>query len=384
MEGRYKIEKSKKKALVTVHLGRHFRIFGQYDYQVLKSLGYEVHIAANFTDEVDHFEDADVIKHQISFDRNPFSKSNIAAYFQLKKIFKENYFEVIQTQSPSAGVVTRLSARKERRKGSKVFYTPHGYHFYKGSSKLRWFIFYPIEKIMGFITDVIITINKEDYDISLNRKIAKKIYQIPGVGVDDTKYFPISEIEKNIIKEKLDFPKDKLILSYIGELSIRKNQMFLLESLIELNELQSNIQLMLVGTGNLEGKLKDYVKENNLVDMVSFLGYRTDVDEILKVTDIVLSSSTQEGLPVNIMESMFSGKPIIASNCRGNRDLVIDDYNGFIFEVNDKEEFSKKLLKLFSDPELRNRFGKKSLELASKYKIESVSNKMKEIYTENI
>lgn len=382
MEGRYKIEKTKKKALVTVHLGRHFRIFGQYDYQVLKSLGYEVHIAANFKSDVDNFSDDEVIKHQISFARNPFSFKNIKAFFELNKIYKNNFFDIIQTQSPSAGVITRLSAIKERRKGSKVFYTPHGYHFYKGSSKTRWLIFYPIEKLMGKFTDVIITINTEDFCLSRNKNIGKKVVQIPGVGVDNKKFFSVNDEIKLKYKKKLKFPSNMIIMSYIGELSIRKDQLFILKNLKKIAEGSTNIHLVLVGTGELEDKLKKYVSDNNLESFVSFLGYRMDVDEILKATDIVVSSSRQEGLPVNIIESMFSGKPILASSCRGNKDLVQNSENGYVFELGNDSDFKEKLLLLIKSPQLRKKFGEKSEELSKEYSIKTVSSKMKKVYGE--
>lgn len=369
-----------KKALVTVHLGRHFRIFGQYDYKVLKDLGYEVHIASNFSDELDHFEDSDVIKHQISFDRNPFSLSNIKAYFELKKILTNNKYEIIQTQSPSAGVITRLAARKTRKKNkTKVFYTPHGYHFFKGSSKIRWSVFYPIEKILSYFTDVVITINEEDYDLAKRKKMGNSVEIIPGVGVDSEKFTPVNDKEMLDKKEELGFNSQKILVTYIGELSTRKNQKFLIESIAEYKNI-NQIQLCLVGTGNDEEALKKLVADKDMEDSVLFLGYRTDVADILKATDIVVSASYQEGLPVNIIESMFSGKTILASNCRGNRDLVKNNINGFIYNINNEIEFLEKLNYLVESKDLRVEFGLKSRMIADEYSIENVSSLMKQIY----
>lgn len=371
-----------KKALVTVHLGRHFRIFGQYDYKVLKDLGYEVHIASNFSDELDHFEDSDVIKHQISFDRNPFSLSNIKAYFELKKILTNNKFEIIQTQSPSAGVITRLAARKTRKKNkTKVFYTPHGYHFFKGSSKIRWSVFYPIEKILSYFTDVVITINEEDYDLAKRKKMGNSVEIIPGVGVDSEKFTPVYDEEILNKKEKLGFNSQKILVTYIGELSTRKNQKFLIESIAEYKNI-NQIQLCLVGTGNDEKALKKLVADKDMEDSVLFLGYRTDVADILKATDIVVSASYQEGLPVNIIESMFSGKPILASNCRGNRDLVKNNINGFIYEIDSQKEFLLGLEKLVISGDLRCELGRKSREIANEFSIINVANIMRRIYSE--
>lgn len=371
-----------KKALVTVHLGRHFRIFGQYDYQVLKELGYEVHVASNFSGELDHFEDSDAIKHQVSFDRNPFSLSNIKAYFELKKIITNNKFDLIQTQSPSAGVITRLAARKTRKKNkTKVFYTPHGYHFFKGSSIMRWIIFYPIEKISSYFTDVVVTINEEDYDLAKRKKMGDSVEIIPGVGVDSEKFTPVNDKEMLNKKEELGFNSQKTLVTYIGELSARKNQRFLIESIAEYKNI-NQIQLCLVGTGNEEEALKKLVADKGIEDSVLFLGYRTDVADILKATDIVVSASYQEGLPVNIIESMFSGKPILASNCRGNRDLVKNNINGFIYEIGSQKEFLLGLDKLVISGDLRRELGRKSREIANEFSIINVANIMRRIYSE--
>ena len=103
----------------------------------------------------------------VPFSRSPKSKDNIKAYKQLKKIIDEGQYDVIHCNTPMGGIVTRLAARKARKNGTKVFYTAHGFHFYKGAPKKNWIVFYPIEKFFAnHYTDKLITITNEDYDLA--------------------------------------------------------------------------------------------------------------------------------------------------------------------------------------------------------------------------
>lgn len=365
------------KVLVTAHLGRHFRIFGHYDYQVLLDLGHEVHIAANFKAELDHFEDERVIKHQVDFERNPYHLGNFKALKQLKKLFKNNNYNIIHTQSPSGGVVTRLAARKTRKTGTKVIYTAHGYHFFQGAGFKNWLIYFNIEKILGIFSDEIITINTEDYN-NTKRLIPKvKAHLINGVGIDLIKFNYKNKINKSELRETFGFYKEDLILIFVGELSKRKNQKVLIESVSKIKKEIPNIRLLLVGTGDKKNEYEKRIKELGLQNEVILMGYRTDVSNLLAISDILVSASKQEGLPLNVMEGMAMGLPLVVSNCRGNRDLV--DGNGFIVEVDDSEKFAKRIVEIYKS-ELKAKMGEKSLENVNLYSRDVVSLQMKKIY----
>jgi glycosyltransferase EpsD len=368
------------KVLITVHLGRHFRIFGHYDYKVLLNLGHEVHIAANFKDEIDHFEDPNVIKHQIDFVRNPFSLDNIKALNQLEKLLDNIHFDIIHTQSPSGGAITRLAAKKNRKKGTKVLYTAHGLHFYKGAPIKNWLVYYNIEKWLGHYTDCIITINKEDYITAQKLLKLKDVKYIPGVGIDLNKFKPQTPEIKSKLRKKYGYKETDFILIYVAEMSYRKHQDLLINVVSLLKDKIPNLKLLLVGTGDLMKRYKEQAKKLKLEQYVFFLGYRNDVPELMNIADIAVSSSRQEGLPVNVMEAMATGLPLVVTNCRGNRDLVKNGENGFVVGINDFMNFSSAIEKLYESEKLRINFGKKSLEFIKTYSLENVRNKMEEIY----
>ena len=370
------------KVLVTAHLGRHFRIFGQSDYKVLLSMGHEVHIAANFNSEIDQFEHPEVIKHQIDFDRNPFSRQNLKAFKQLKELLDKEYFDLIHCQSPSGGAITRLAANKTRKKGTKVIYTAHGLHFFKGAPKKNWIMYYNFEKFLGNYTDCIITINDEDYKNAKEKLKIKDVRHVHGVGIDLKKFKPKTEEEKIYLRKKYEYNESDLILVSVGELGENKNQEMLISAISSLKDVIPEIKLLLVGTGKLERELKDKVNDLKINSNVDFLGYRNDVNNIMALSDLLISTSKREGLPVNVMEAMATGIPLIVTNCRGNRDLVKNNKNGFVIEIDDLNLLVKSIKILNDDESLRNIFRKKNLDIIKQYSIENIYNEMSSIYDE--
>lgn len=369
------------RVLVTVHLGRHFRIFGHYDYKVLLCMGHEVHIAANFKDDLDRFDDPNVIKHQIDFERKPFSLGNYRAMIQLEKLLTEIHFDLIHTQSPSGGAVTRLAARKTREKGTKVIYTAHGFHFFRGASAKNWLIFYNIEKWLGRFTDTIITINDEDYMAAQEKLPVKDVKHINGVGIDLNKYKPQSAESKAHLRKQYGYKDDELLLIYAGELSYRKHQDLVIDAIYLLKNKILNIKLLLAGAGELCEQYKEQVNRLGLEGKVEFLGYRKDIVNLMMLSDIAVSSSRQEGLPVNIMEAMATGLPVVVTDCRGNRDLASNGKNGYIVGINDIGGFAKSIESLYLSQKLRRKYGQESIDLIQQYSIEKVKVEMQKIYS---
>jgi glycosyltransferase EpsD len=372
------------RVLVVSHLGRHFRIFGQYDYKVLLDMGMDVHIAANFKDDIDHFEDKNVTKHQIDFIRNPFDFNNLKAYKQLKQLFDRYHFDIIHCQSPTGGAITRLAARSTRKRGSKVIYTAHGFHFYKGAPRKNWILYFGIEKWLAKYTDCIITINEEDYETAKKKMAGNRVELINGVGIDLNKFRPQTELGKKQLREEYGFKEDEFILTYTAELSERKNQEMLIRVIHQLKERIPGIRLLLIGKGIKESYYKSLVNQLGLNDQIKFLGYRNDVKNLLGLADIAVSSSKQEGLPVNVLEAMAMGLPLVVTDCRGNRDLVKDNENGFIVAINNTNDFSKAVERLYISKQLQEKFKKQNLTKIINYSLERISINMRNIYSKYI
>lgn len=334
-----------KKVLLTATVQSHIAQFHKPLINMLKENGYEVHVAArdNLVEKNGlQLNEADEV-FNIPFDRFPFSKNNIVAYKQLKQIIDNTVYDVIHCNTPMGGVITRLAAKKARKKGSKVFYTAHGFHFYKGAPKKNWMIYYPIEKWFARYTDKLITITKEDYELA-KKKFKTEVVHIHGVGANSDRYYPYGDEEKSQLRKEFKLLDNEFIVLCIGELNNNKNQATIIKAIAEVNKVKPNIKLLLAGNGPLENELKELTKKLNIVNNVKFLGYRTDLDKWVNLSDIIVSASLREGLPLNIMEAMLCKKPIIASINRGHNELINDGFNGSLVSHNDVERFKNKII----------------------------------------
>lgn len=266
--------------------------------------------------------------YDIPFERSPFSAANIAAYKALKSVIEQNGYDVIHCHTPVGGALTRLAARKVRKNGTKVFYTAHGFHFCKGAPLKNWLIFYPAEKFLSRYTDVLFTINKEDFERAKHFHAKETVY-VPGVGIDIDK-FRNTQVDRAEKRNSLGIPADAFLLLSVGELIKRKNHELVIRALAELNN--PAIHYAIAGSGELKEYLPQLAESLGLGGRVHFLGYRNDTAELYKTADVLVHPSYQEGLPVAVMEALASGLPVIATNIRGSADLIEDGVNGFIID----------------------------------------------------
>lgn len=367
----------KKRILIVATIDRHIEKFHLPYIKEFKKMGYEVHVATNGYKELENVDK----KITIPIQRTPFSIKNIFSIFELRRIIKKNNYEIIHCHTPMGSVVTRLAA-KYIKKGSRPFvvYTAHGFHFFKGASKVNWLIYYNIEKVLSKYTDLILTINNEDYRLA-KEKFYCNIEYVPGVGIDLSKFIPKTESLYVSNRKKIGILNSSFVITYVAELSNRKNQEVLISAMSRLCEKYDNLKLYLIGDGPNVEEYKKLVKQLNLEDNVIFSGYQSDVTKYLYASDMLVSSSKQEGLPVNILEGMSIGLPIVVSNCRGNIDLIKNGYNGLIVE-NDSMSFEQAIEKIFLDKNLRDKLGEKNLLEIKKYSLQDVVNQtMEKIFT---
>ncbi|PGM59117.1 glycosyltransferase family 4 protein [Bacillus sp. AFS053548] len=368
----------KKKVLFCATVDYHFTAFHMPYIKWFKDNGWEVHIAA-FGENNIHYVDK---KFNLPIQRSPFNFKNIKALKDLKNIIDENNYEIIHCHTPMGGILARLAARKSRVKGTtKLIYTAHGFHFCKGAPILNWLLYYPIEKIMAPLSDCLITINKEDYELSNRSFNVKRIVHIHGVGIDTEDFKPFDELNKKIVRESYGYQPDDFLLFYAAEFNKNKNQQFLLNSLALIKDELSNVKLLLAGEGALLNECKQLANQLGISHMVDFLGFRKDIKEILPMCDVAVGSSLREGLPVNIMEAMSCGLPIIAVDNRGHRELVTNNKNGWLVESNDSIGFSSAIIDLVESEGLKERLGSNSRKIIMrKYSIDKVILEKSEVY----
>ena len=212
----------KEKVLIIATVSGFAAQFEMNNIHILQSLGYEVHYAANFYNphygkDNQRLEGTGIICHQVDFARSPFCiKENGKAYRQLKKLMKECTFGIIHCHTPVGGALGRIVGRKYRKDGTKVLYTAHGFHFFQGAPLWNWLLYFPIEWLLAKDTDVLITINEEDYRRAKKYLAAKNrsIEKVQGVGIDIEEYqtlnsFSGKKIDTNQVKIKENTTNEK-------------------------------------------------------------------------------------------------------------------------------------------------------------------------------
>ncbi len=312
----------------------------------------------------------------ISCSRSPLSGGNIKAISQIKKNVEENNYDIVHCHTPIAAMCTRLACMSARRRGTKVFYTAHGFHFYKGAPLKNWVLYYTMEKLCGRLTDVLININKEDYGLAKRKIKAKKVAYVPGVGIDVDKFKGIT-IDKAAKKAELNIADDKIVLLSVGELNTNKNHETVIRAIKDIE----NVHYLIAGEGDLHQHLDNVIKELNLTDRVNLLGFRNDILELCAMADIFVFPSIREGLPVSVMEAMASGLPCVVTKIRGNTDLI-DENGGAFFEPCDVDGCKNAIKKVLNGDLVS--IGAYNQDKVSLFGNKTIIQQVNQLYTESL
>jgi len=379
-----------KKCLMIASVSSMIGQFNMPNIDLLLSMGYMVAVAANFSfgntftdsdaeDLWNTLKSKNIEVHNIAFVRNIFDFKNITAYKQIKTLIDENGYSLIHCHSPIGGAVARLAARRHRKTGTQVIYTAHGFHFYRGAPLVNWLLYYPMEKWLSKYTDILITINNEDYNSAIQRLNAKNTYYIPGIGVDANR-FANPAVDGKSKRGELGIPADATVIISIGELSKRKNHQVAIKAMSKIKS--DKLYYIICGQGKLQKKLRDLCQKLKLENFVLFLGYRNDISDLLHMSDIFVFPSLQEGLPVALMEAMAAGLPCIVSKIRGNTDLVAHTKKVYICENNDEGEYIRAIENFMEEGARSGKMDAQTKNPLKKFDITYVLQQTKKIYSE--
>lgn len=347
--------------------------------KMFKEMGWETTVVAK--NDYDDPNDCQIpyCDHYIDmpFVRQPLHYDNLLCYKKLKKIIDEGEYTIIHCHTPVGGVLGRLAARQARKKGTRVMYTAHGFHFYKGAPLKNWLFYYPVEKICSYFTDVLITINKEDFEFAKKKMRAKQLEYLPGVGINVEKFS--SEDRGDLdLRKACEIPENEKIILSVGELNENKNQKVIVKALTF--DGMEKVHYLIVGDGERRADLEKCAVELGVNNRVHFLGYRRDIESLLKNADAFVFPSYREGLPVSLMEAMAAGVPMIASKVRGNVDLIEDGTNGFLCDPDDAEGFAKKITLILNDNQLAERFCEENKERIKNFDQKVITQEIRKIY----
>ena len=373
----------KKRVLFTATVVKqHIMTFHVPYLRMFQEMGWETAVAAS-----NDYEDPAELNipycdtfYEIPFERIPWKAGNIQAYRKMKKIIDEGRFDIIHCHTPVGGLITRLAARSARKKGTKVIYTAHGFHFHKGSSPVSWLAYYPVEWLMAPLTDLLLTMNREDYALAQKKMHARQVKYVPGVGID-TSRFATHRDDRLEKRRELGFGEEDFLILTVAEMNKNKNQSMVLKALSMLKDSPeyANMKYLICGMGEYGKVLQEEAKALGVADHVFFMGYRKDIPAVHRASDLFAFMSYREGLPVALMEAMSSGMPAVCSAARGNTDLIENGVEGLIVE-NEPQALAEAILRLYHDPDLRYQFGAAAAQKVQQFDQKNVHRIMKEIY----
>ncbi len=375
-----------KRALMIASVASMLDLFNSENIDILLKLGYEVDAAANFElgsitsqERVEEYKQElkskGVCVHNIPIPRDIFKiRQMLHSYKKIKKLADKNEYDIVHCHSPIGGVLCRLACRDARRRGTKVIYTAHGFHFFKGAGRIAWALYYPAERFCANFTDILITINREDYKASKKFHAGRTVY-LPGIGIHVDEIKNLS-VDRNQKREELGLAPSDFVFMSTGQISVRKNHEVVIRALSRIKN--PNVKYLIVGFGELEETLKHLAWNLGLKDRVIFAGYRKDVKELLHAADAFVFPSLQEGLPVALMEAAAAGIPIVASRIRGNVDLIKDGAGGYLADCHDAAGFAEAMKRVMVT-DIDSMVQYNSVEI-KKYDSHYVNNIMKKIY----
>ncbi len=394
-----------KKALIVTTVSGFVPQFEMNNVRILQGMGYEVHYASNFRNpsygsDNSRLNGTGIVRHQVDFARSPFQvKENGRAYHQLKQLLKEQQFELLHCHTPVGAALSRIAARIYQRRGRKkarrlkVIYTAHGFHFYKGAPFKYWLLFYPVERWLARFTDVLITINEEDYERANKfcRHKKTKVKHIAGIGID-TSYFSGKELPegereaiRDAVRKRLYVKEGELLFLSVGELIPRKNHAAAIQAFAEIEKESSrnspfHFRYAICGQGVLKEDLQRQIDMAGLSEKVYLPGYQKDVRGLLYAADVFIFPSHQEGMPVALMEAIAADVPVIASDIRGNRELLRRQENALSFTDAEGLRYALKYV-LEHGTELRAHERRTNSKMGD-FDIEQVGKQMQTIYKE--
>lgn len=318
--------------------------------KMLKEAGWCVDVACSGDEEVPYCDH----QYHMSYKRNPFTPKTFKGIKELKEIINNGNYDVVYCHTPVGGMVGRLASIGARKRGTKVIYFAHGFHFYKGAPLINWLLYYPVEKILARFTDKVITINDEDTENARRLLKVNQVMQLPGMGIDLTAFYGTDVAhERKRIREELNIPENAWVMIYLAELIPNKNQKMLLDVLKKVCQVNNNTYLLLAGVDHYNGEIQKYASEIGVEKNYRYLGWRSDKEALYSAADVCTATSIREGFGLNLVEAMAIGLPIVATNNRGHKTIVVDGVNGYLVDINDSDKMAKRVVEIMTNNTLK-------------------------------
>lgn len=364
------------KALFTASTYSHIYHFHRPYLREFSARGWEVHIACGGAPfdipEADRMID-------LPFEKRMTSPRNFAALRVLRRLIAQEGYDLVSCHTSLAACFTRMAVMGLHTRPLTVN-TSHGYLFDDLTPRAKRTLLLGAEKLTAGVTDVLMTMNAWDTDLARREKLARRIVEIPGMGVDFSRLSrPADPSARHAARAALGFSDADFLLIYAAEFSARKDQKTLLNALPLLPE---RVGLLLPGSGTEREACIALAQELGVAHRVAFPGQIRDMASWYALADAACSSSRSEGLPFNIMEAMYCALPVVATAVKGHTDLIDDGETGLLFPFGDAALCAQQIARLASEPALARQLGTAAHERALAFSLDRVLPQVMLVYEE--
>lgn len=318
--------------------------------------------------------------YKLPIERNISPFKDISSIISAWKIIKREKPDIIHGHSAKGGIVANVVGRFFR--NTIVLHTPQAYSFLSAENKYIRKIYIVIERLVRSKKSVLLASSQSELD----RGVKEIHYPKEQTVLFNNCIAPIKLNPEFSDLTNYRLPKD--FICTVGRPSYQKNIEMMIEVIRKVKEVIPNIYLVVMGVGvvspNTEN-VKALITKYNLESNVKLIDWteRERIFHIISKSKFYLSTARYEGLPYAILESLSLSKAIIATDCDGNRDVVVDNYNGFLIEENNVDLFANKTIQLYNSDQLRHNFEKNSIKLSlEQFNLENNIKQLEQIYKE--
>ena len=352
------------KALFTASTYSHIVNFHRPYLAAFRQLGWTVEVACGGTPM--EIPEAHRVVY-IPFEKEMLSPRNITAWRQLRRLMKEERYDLVTCRTPLASFFTRMAVRGLRNR-PKVACTAHGYLFGEENSGAKNLLLSTAEGLAAPVTDLLMTMNRWDTQYAKAHGLGKEIVEVPGIGLDTGRLRPVSGEERAALRSEWGIAEGEILLLCAAEFSGRKSQQVLIRAMTRLPE---RVKLALPGQGSLREACMALAAQLGVEERVLFPG-QVQMAPWYGAADLAVSASRSEGLPFNIMEAMYYGLAVVASRVKGHTDLLEESGAGLLYPYGDWAACAGCIQELLQDPGLVERMGERGRQAVRAYTLDRV------------
>ena len=321
-----------RRVLYCASVSSHIDNFHRDYISALRARGHTVEILAS----------GDGVDHSVPIEKRMLSLKNLRSVRVIRRVIAEGHYDTVVLNTSLAAFLVRLALPRKGR--PRVVNFVHGYLFSSEAGRLRSRLLYACERMLAHRTDEIIVMNMQDYRVAVRKKLAReRVYFVKGMGAE------VREVmtPPDQLRQRYGCV-DKYVLTFVGELSARKNQAFLIRALARIKDIIPEAVLWLVGDGAMRDELAELAGELGVSESVMLMGERPDACDYIRASDVYVSASSSEGMPFNIIEALGCGAPIVASMVKGHIDIISNGKDGYLYYFNNFDDFITKVYNIYA------------------------------------